>query len=74
MPKLESQPLPSGSSDPLVNILVEMIKSALQWEAERRDGDNHPDSGLTGVVPSVDYSPLIPRLLSPLLGEKDDDE
>ena len=52
--------------DPLVEILADMIISALQWEAEHHhdiDGEDQSETGLTGAASGVDYLSPIPRPL-----------
>ena len=45
---------------PLVEILAEMVKSALEWEADSQL-ESDPDSSLNQDSPGIDYPPTEPQ-------------
>ena len=48
------------AEDPLIRILAEMIKSALDWEADSQP-ESDPDSSLNESKSGIDYPPTDPQ-------------
>ena len=55
----EGGPSPHG---PLVGILAEMVKSALEWEADS-EGESNADSSLNQGGTGINYPPTDPQPL-----------
>ena len=49
-----------SAEDPLIRILAEMVRSALEWEADSQL-ESDPDSSLNQDSTGIDYPPTEPQ-------------
>ena len=57
---VERAQLGRSPQDPLIRILAEMVKSALEWEADTQP-ESGPDSSLNQESTGIDYPPTDPQ-------------